>query len=124
MLQIPFSYLLYSLLDRIFTMIPLFVLFIVVATPVIYFIKNVLYFHWKNLPTILILAVISVTTHPIFALVVACFISIYEVSELLRPAPAEMILENRESSRSSKRFSVQVEKAEGNGQGQGQEGEE
>lgn len=104
-------------------MIPLFVLFIVVATPVIYFIKNVLYFHWKNLPTILLLAVISVTTHPIFALVVACFISIYEVSELLRPAPAEMILEYRESSRSSKRFSVQVEKAEANGQGQGHEGE-
>lgn len=96
-------------------MIPLFVLFIVVATPVIYFIKNVLYFHWKNLPTILLLALISVTSHPIFALVVACFISIYEVSELLRPAPAEMILENRESSRSSKRFSVQVEKAQGNG---------
>lgn len=92
MLQIPFSYLLYSVLDKFFTMLPLFVLFIIVATPVIYFIKNVLYFHWKNIPTILLLALISVTTHPIFALVVACFISIHEISELLRPAPAEMIL--------------------------------
>jgi hypothetical protein len=91
-LQIPFSYLLYSVLDKFFTMLPLFVLFIIVATPVIYFIKNVLYFHWKNIPTILLLALISVTTHPIFALVVACFISIHEISELLRPAPAEMIL--------------------------------
>jgi hypothetical protein len=76
-MQIPFSYLLYSILDGAFTMIPMFVLFIIVATPVIYFIKNVLYFHWKNLPTILFLALISVFTHPVLALVFACFISIY-----------------------------------------------
>ena len=94
-LQIPFSYLLYSLLDRFFTMIPMFVLFILVATPVIYFVKNMLAAHWKNLPTILLLALVSVFTHPVFALIFACFLSIYEISELLRPAPAEMIVENR-----------------------------
>ena len=79
-LQIPFSYLLYSVFDSIFTMIPMFVLFIIVAIPVIYFIKNVLYFHWKNLPTIVFIALINLFTHPIFALIFACFISIYEIS--------------------------------------------
>lgn len=88
MLQIPFSYLLYTELNSIFTKIPMFVLFILVATPVIYFIKNVLYFHWRNLPTILIIALISAFTHPTIALIVACFVSIYEISELLKPAPA------------------------------------
>jgi hypothetical protein len=73
----------------------MFVLFILVATPVIYFIKNVLYFHWRNLPTIIIIALISVFTHPTIALIFACFVSIYEISELLKPAPAEMMVENR-----------------------------
>ena len=76
-LQIPFSFLLYTYLNEIFTKLPMFVLFIIVATPVIYFIKNVLYFHWRNIPTILIIALISVFTHPTIALIFACFVSIY-----------------------------------------------
>jgi hypothetical protein len=59
-----------------------------VATPVIYFIKNVINYQWKNLPTIIFIAVVSLLTHPIVALIVACFFSIYEISELLKPAPA------------------------------------
>ena len=114
MLQIPFSYLLYTELNSIFTKIPMFVLFILVATPVIYFIKNVLYFHWRNLPTIIIIALISAFTHPTIALIVACFVSIYEISELLKPAPAEMMVENRESRLSSKRKSVQMNIVEKN----------
>lgn len=76
-LVIPFSFLLYTIAAPLFMMIPMFVLFIIVATPVIYFIKNVFAFHWKNLHTILIIAVISVCTHPIIALIFACFVSIY-----------------------------------------------
>ena len=70
----------------------MFVLFILVATPVIYFIRNVLMYHWSNLHTILFIALICVCTHPIIALIFACFISIYEISELLKPAPAEMMI--------------------------------
>ena len=73
-------------------MLPMFVLFIFVAIPVIYFIKNVINYHWKNLHTILFIALISVCTHPIVALVFACFVSIYEISELLKPSSAEMVV--------------------------------
>jgi len=76
-------------------MIPMFVLFIFVATPGIYFMKNVITYHWKNLHTILFIALISVFTHPVIALIFACFASIYEISELLKPAPAEMMVEGR-----------------------------
>ena len=77
LLQIPFSFLLYTFADFLFKMVPLFVLFIIVATPVIYFIRNVLTYHWYNLPTIIFIALISVFTHPIIALIFACFVSIY-----------------------------------------------
>lgn len=112
LLQIPFSFLLYTFADFLFKMVPLFVLFIIVATPVIYFIRNVLTYHWYNLPTILFIALISVLTHPIVALIFACFVSIYEICELLKPAPAEMMIEGRESglSRQSSRMAVEVEK--------------
>lgn len=70
----------------------MFVLFIIVAVPVIYFIRNVLTYHWSNLPTIIFIALISVFTHPIIALIFACFVSIYEICELLKPAPAEMMI--------------------------------
>lgn len=80
LLQIPFSFLLYTFLDDVMMNMPLFVLFIIVATPVIYFIRNVLLYHWANLPTILFIAIISVCTHPIIALILACFVSIYEIS--------------------------------------------
>ncbi len=61
-------------------MIPMFVLFIIVATPVIYFVRNVFASNYQNLHTILIIALISVFTHPIIALIFACFVSIYEIS--------------------------------------------
>jgi MFS superfamily sulfate permease-like transporter len=86
-------------------MIPMFVLFILVATPVIYFIKNVLRSNYSNLYTIIVIALISVFTHPIIALIFACFVSIYEISELLRPAPAELLVEGRESMADSTRKS-------------------
>jgi len=79
-------------------MIPMFVLFIFVATPGVYFIKNVIAYHRKNLHIILFIAVVSLLTHPVVGLVFACFASIYEISELLKPAPAEMMVEGRDSS--------------------------
>lgn len=92
-LVIPFSFLLYTLASFLFMMIPMFVLFIIVATPVIYFVRNVFASNYQNLHTILIIALISVFTHPIIALIFACFVSIYEISELLKPAPAELLVE-------------------------------
>ena len=116
-MQIPFSFLLYTFVNQIFMNIPLFVLFVIVATPVIYFIRNVLLYHWSNLPTILFIAIVSVCTHPIIALIFACFVSIYEICELLKPAPAEMMIEGRESmtefgemSRKSSLQAIAVEK--------------
>ncbi len=104
-LVIPFSFLLYTIASFFFMMIPMFVLFILVATPVIYFIKNVLRSNYSNLYTIIVIALISVFTHPIIALIFACFVSIYEISELLRPAPAELLVEGRESMADSTRKS-------------------
>lgn len=103
LMQIPFSFLLYTVADHLFKMIPMFVLFVIVAVPVIYFIRNVLHYHWQNLATIIFIAIICLCTHPIVALVLACFVSIYEISELLKPAPAEMMIEGRESSRLNRR---------------------
>ncbi len=88
LLQIPFSYCLYSFLSHIFNMIPLFILFTVIATPMIYFIKNVFSLHLKNIPIIVFIAALNVLTHPVLALIFAALVSIYDISELLRPAPA------------------------------------
>ena len=69
-------------------MIPLFILFTVIATPMIYFIKNVFSLHVKNIPLIVFIAALNVLTHPVLALIFAALVSIYDISELLRPAPA------------------------------------
>lgn len=74
---IPFSFLLYTIASFLFMMIPMFVLFILVATPVIYFIRNVLRANYNNLSMIILIALISLLTHPIIALIFACLVSIY-----------------------------------------------
>lgn len=77
LLQIPFSYCLYSFLSQIFNIIPLFILFAIVATPTVYFLKNVISLHRAQLPIIIFLAALNVLTHPLFALVLATLISVY-----------------------------------------------
>jgi hypothetical protein len=49
------------------------------------------------------LAALNVLTHPIIALILASFISIYDISMLLKSTPAEILLENvdNEGSRRS-----------------------
>jgi hypothetical protein len=87
-MQIPVSYCLYSFLSFFYERIPLFVLFIIVATPVIYFLKNMLAVHSKNLLMIVLIAALNVVTHPVIALIFATIVSIYDIAELLKPSPA------------------------------------
>ena len=77
LLQIPVSYCLYSFLKLFFDMIPLFILFTVVATPVIYFLKNMLLVHYRHIFIITFLAVLNVITHPVIALIFSALISVY-----------------------------------------------
>lgn len=69
-------------------MIPLFVLFVIVATPAIYFLSNMLKIHYRHILFISCLAALNVITHPIIALILAAFISIYDISTLLKATPA------------------------------------
>ena len=87
-MQIPVSYCLYSFLSFFYERIPLFVLFIIVATPVIYFLRNMLSVHSQNLPMIILIAALNVVTHPVIALIFAAIVSIYDIAELLKPSPA------------------------------------
>ncbi len=73
-------------------MVPLFVLFVVVALPAIYFLSNMLRIHYRHIIFITILAALNVLTHPIIALILAAFISIYDIGGLLKATPAEIIL--------------------------------
>lgn len=50
--------------------------------------------NWKNLPTIVIIALISTLTHPVLALVYACLVTIYEVTALIKPALSEAWIDN------------------------------
>jgi hypothetical protein len=79
-MQIPFSYCLYSFLSPLFNMIPLFILFTIVATPMIYFIKNIFSMHARNLSIIIFIAALNVLTHPVLALIFAALVSIYDIS--------------------------------------------
>lgn len=88
LLQIPVSYCLYSFLSYFYKRIPLFILFTIVATPAIYFLKNMLSVYHKHLPLIFVIAALNVFTHPLLALVFAALISVYDIAELLKPAPA------------------------------------
>lgn len=93
-MQIPVSYALYSILSWFYEIIPLFILFVIVATPTIYFLTNMLKIHSKNIVFISCLAALNVLTHPIIALIIAAFTSIYDLSLLLKATPAEILLEN------------------------------
>ena len=75
-------------------MIPLFILFTVVATPTIYFLKNMLLIHYRHIFIITFIAILNVVTHPVIALIFAALVSVYDVAELLRAAPAEILMEN------------------------------
>jgi hypothetical protein len=94
LMQVPVSYLLYSILKFFYEMVPLFVLFVVMALPAIYFLSNMLRIHSRHIIFITILAVLNVITHPIIALILAAFISIYDLGNLLKETPAEIKLEN------------------------------
>lgn len=87
-MQIPVSYALYSILRFLYEMIPLFILFVIVATPPIYFLSNMLSVHYRHIIFISCLAALNVFTHPIIALILAAFISIYDISMLLKATPA------------------------------------
>lgn len=69
-------------------MIPLFILFVIVATPAIYFLSNMLKIHYRHILFISSLAALNVLTHPIIALILAAFFSIYDISMLLKACPA------------------------------------
>ena len=88
LMQIPISYAFYSILKWLYQMIPLFILFVIVATPAIYFLSNVLKIHNRHVLFISVLAGLNVITHPIIALILAAFISIHDVSLMLKSTPA------------------------------------
>jgi MFS superfamily sulfate permease-like transporter len=92
LLQVGVSFLLYSVLKFAYNMIPLFILFTVAATPMIYFLKNIFEIHYRNVIFIVVLASINVLTHPIIGLIVASYLSVYEIAGLLRAAPAEILM--------------------------------
>lgn len=73
-------------------MIPLFVLFVVLALPAIYFLSNMLRIHYRHIVFIVVLAALNVVTHPIIALIVAAFISIHDIGSLLKSTPAEIVI--------------------------------
>jgi len=68
--------------------------------------------HSKNLMMIVFIAGLNVVTHPVIALVFACIVSIYDIAELLKPSPAELIVEGVfvEGERQSTTFAKIVEK--------------
>lgn len=79
-MQAVVSYCLYSFLKPLFNMIPLFILFTVVATPTIYFLKNMLQIHYRHIFIITFIAILNVITHPVVALIFAAFVSVYDVA--------------------------------------------
>jgi len=91
--QIIFNYLLYGPLKGVYERIPLFVVFCIIGTPLIYFFKTVYKFYSKDLKLIGVIGLLNLLTHPVFALVVAAFLTINEMAGLLRPAPAEIVIE-------------------------------
>ena len=115
LMQIPVSYALYSILKWFYNRVPLFILFIVIATPGIYFLRNMLKVHYRNIIYITVLAALNVVTHPIIALVVAAFLATHDIAQLLKGIPAEILLENIntvEGERKSSTLAQVVEKNE------------
>ena len=80
LMQIPVSYCLYSILSVFYERIPLFILFTIVATPTIYFLRNMLAIHYHNIIMIVCIAALNVITHPIVALIFATVVSIYDIA--------------------------------------------
>ena len=80
LMQIPVSYCLYSFLSFFYERIPLFILFTIVATPAIYFLKNMLAKHAQNIVVIVFIAALNVVTHPVIALIFATIVSIYDIA--------------------------------------------
>lgn len=75
--QIFFNYLLYSILSPVYERIPLFVIYCIIMVPLVYFFKTVYRYSFKDIRTMAILALLNVLTHPVFALIVGAFMSIY-----------------------------------------------
>jgi hypothetical protein len=71
--QIIVNYMLYGPLKGVYERIPLFVIFCIIGTPLIYFFKTVYKFYSKDLKQIAALAMLNLLTHPVFALVIAAF---------------------------------------------------
>jgi hypothetical protein len=88
LMQVPVSYALYSIIKFLYEMVPLFVIFVIVALPAIYFLSNMLRIHYRHIIFITILAALNVLTHPIIALIIAAFVSIYDIGGLLKATPA------------------------------------
>lgn len=88
LMQIPVSYALYSILKFLYEMVPLFVLFVIVALPAIYLLSNLMRIHYRHCIFISILAGLNVVTHPIIALILAAFVSIYDIGGFLKATPA------------------------------------
>lgn len=61
---------------------------------------------------IILIAALNVVTHPVIALIFAAIVSIYDIAELLKPSPAELIVEGVfvEGERQSSTFAKVVEK--------------
>lgn len=92
-------------------MIPLFILFTVVATPTVYFLANMLRIHHRHVIFITVLAAVNVLTHPVIGLILACFISIAEIAQFLTSATSEVVLGDEEGKRKSTLANI-VEKPE------------
>jgi hypothetical protein len=75
--QIIFNYLLYGPLKSVYDHIPLFVIFCIIGTPLIYFFKTVYKYFSRDLRLVAMLGILNVLTHPVFALVIASFYTIY-----------------------------------------------
>jgi MFS superfamily sulfate permease-like transporter len=106
LMQVPISYALYSFLRFVYQRTPMFVLFVIVATPSTYFLTNMLALHHRHLAFICCLAALNVLTHPIIALILAAFISIHDIAILLKDTPAEILLENVDADGSRRSLPV------------------
>lgn len=74
--QILVNYFLYGILKGIYDKIPLFIIFCIIITPLIYFFKTVYKLNSKDLKLVVMLGLLNVLTHPVIALVAAAFLTI------------------------------------------------
>ena len=100
------GFLYYSLLADWVKQLPLFIIFIAVVTPAIYFLQNAVTLQLRHLPTIAIITILSIFIHPLVALAYACLVTIYDISSLIQPAIAEFWYETRESQSVSRKSGI------------------